>query len=102
MPLPGATSAHKWAQSIESICAAHRGFEMMAKGQIERGVPDDAPMTYKKSVDRLKAALQRDLEWLLNTRRIALELPESAEELRRSLFYYGLPEFAGRNIGRAD
>ncbi len=44
------------------------------------------------SVRQLKASLRRDLEWLLNTRRIA-EGADTLEELTRSLFNYGLPDF---------
>src|SRR5262249_19092256 len=42
-----------------------------------------------------------DLEWLLNTRRIADELPESWEELRNSLYTYGLPEFGQLSLSLA-
>jgi type VI secretion system protein ImpF len=58
---------------------------------------EDARITHAQSVRQLKIGLQRDLEWMLNTRRIAIELPESAEALRNSLYSYGLPEFAGLN-----
>jgi type VI secretion system protein ImpF len=40
----------------------------------------------------LKAALRRDLEWLLNTRRTIEESPASLKELERSLYNYGLPD----------
>jgi type VI secretion system protein ImpF len=40
----------------------------------------------------LKAALRRDLEWLLNTRRTIEESPASLKELERSLYTYGLPD----------
>jgi type VI secretion system protein ImpF len=46
------------------------------------------------SVRGLKAALRRDLEWLLNTRRNPLAAPESMEELSQSLYNYGLPDFS--------
>jgi len=62
---------------------------------------DDPSISRGQSVRDLKTSLQRDLEWLLNTRQIALELPESAEELRNSLFSYGLPEFADLSINTA-
>jgi type VI secretion system protein ImpF len=42
----------------------------------------------------LKAALRRDLEWLLNTRRNPLAAPESMAELSQSLYNYGLPDFS--------
>ena len=46
------------------------------------------------SVRGLKAALRRDLEWLLNTRRNPLAAPESMAELSQSLFNFGLPDFS--------
>src|SRR5208282_6533427 len=46
------------------------------------------------SVRGLKAALRRDLEWLLNTRRNPLAAPESMVETSQSLFNYGLPDFS--------
>jgi type VI secretion system protein ImpF len=44
------------------------------------------------SVKAFKAALKRDLEWLLNTRRIITPIPDECEELSRSVFTYGLPD----------
>src|SRR4051812_23031095 len=52
----------------------------------------DASMTRAQSVRLLKASLRRDLEWLLNTRRIADELAPEHSELASSLYYYGLPD----------
>ncbi len=52
----------------------------------------DPPANRSQSVRRLKAALRRDLEWLLNTRRNPDEVPEAYEELFRSLYNYGLPD----------
>ena len=79
----------------------------MAKREIERTVQpsildrltDDEPrisadprMTYEESLRRFKAGVQRDLEWLLNTRRTPLPAPDEFEELRNSLFHYGMPD----------
>ena len=46
----------------------------------------------------MKAALRRDLEWLLNTRRNPEPAPESMAELSQSLFNYGLPDFSALSI----
>jgi type VI secretion system protein ImpF len=65
---------------------------------LDRLIDDDpyssvaSPLTHAESVRRLKASVRRDLEWLLNTRRITDPERESFEELRRSLYYYGLPD----------
>jgi type VI secretion system protein ImpF len=56
----------------------------------------DALMTRAQSVTALKHALRRDIEWLLNTRRIAEPAPkEPFEELGKSLYQFGLPDFTG-------
>lgn len=52
----------------------------------------DPPASRSQSVRQLKISLRRDLEWLLNTRRNPDEVPETYEELYRSLYNYGLPD----------
>lgn len=42
------------------------------------------------SVRRQKRAVQRDLEWLLNTRRIAEPAPDELGEVAASVYHYGL------------
>ncbi len=54
----------------------------------------EAPLSRSQSVRLLKGAVQRDLEWLLNTRRIFQEPDESLKEVNRSLYLYGLPDFS--------
>jgi type VI secretion system protein ImpF len=50
-------------------------------------------------IRELKRAVARDLEALLNTRQEALdELPETLEEVRRSLVVYGLPDFTAASL----
>jgi type VI secretion system protein ImpF len=53
----------------------------------------EAIPTRTQSVRQLKEGLRRDLEWLLNTRRIAVPPDESLKEVNRSLYVYGLPDF---------
>jgi type VI secretion system protein ImpF len=52
----------------------------------------DAPETFSRSqsVRELKTAVRRDLEWLLNTRSIAVKPPEVLTELAASVYTYGL------------
>ena len=52
----------------------------------------EPPLTRARSLRELKAALRRDLEWLLNSRRTIEEPPASVKELERSLYNYGLPD----------
>ncbi len=47
---------------------------------------------------QLKAAVRRDLEWLLNTRRVVEPPPESLTEVNRSLYNYGLPDFSSYSL----
>jgi type VI secretion system protein ImpF len=58
----------------------------------------EAALTRSMSVRQMKAAVRRDLEWLLNTRRIAEEPHESLREVNRSLYVYGLPDLSTYNI----
>jgi type VI secretion system protein ImpF len=79
----------------------------MAKREIERTVQpsvldrltDESPrtsadsrITYAESLRIFKAAVQRDLEWLLNTRRIVEAATEDFEELQKSVYNYGMPD----------
>jgi type VI secretion system protein ImpF len=48
--------------------------------------------TWAQSVRELKHAVRRDLEWLLNTRRITEPATEEFPELANSLYNYGLPD----------
>ncbi|HSG81345.1 MAG TPA: type VI secretion system baseplate subunit TssE [Gemmatimonadota bacterium] len=62
----------------------------------------DRPTTWARSVQELKNALRRDLEWLLNTRRIVHTAPEVFTELRRSLYHYGLPDVSSLSADAPD
>lgn len=44
------------------------------------------------SLRALRSAVLRDLEWLLNTRRIADPAPDDFPELQSSVYHYGLPD----------
>jgi type VI secretion system protein ImpF len=61
----------------------------------------EAPLTRSQSVRMLKGAVQRDLEWLLNTRRIFQEPDESQKEINRSTYVYGLPDFSQYTMASA-
>jgi type VI secretion system protein ImpF len=54
----------------------------------------DAPTSLAESVRRAKTGLRRDIEWLLNTRRTAIKVPDALEELRSSVFFFGLPDLS--------
>jgi type VI secretion system protein ImpF len=58
----------------------------------------EVSMTRSQSVRAVKTALRRDLEWLLNTRRIAVEPPSSLKETTRSVYMYGLPDLTSFSL----
>ncbi len=58
----------------------------------------EAPLSRAQSVSQLKKAVRRDLEWLLNTRRVALPPDESLSYINRSLYVYGLPDFTAYSL----
>ena len=61
---------------------------------VEPAANVEGTTTLAESVRRAKAGLRRDIEWLLNTRRTAIRVPESYAELRRSVFWFGLPDLS--------
>ena len=58
----------------------------------------ELPLGRAASVRRLKEGICRDLEWLLNTRRIADPEEQTTKELMRSVYYYGLPDFTAYSL----
>ena len=62
-------------------------------------VPVDPPTTRDASVRAYRAAVQRDLGWLLNTRRSIVEVPPEYRELRRSVHEFGLPDTTAIPVG---
>ena len=65
------------------------------------GNPRDPVSSRAESVQILKAAVQRDLEELLNTRSSLQALPPGYVEVPRSVWAYGLPDFSSVNISSA-
>jgi type VI secretion system protein ImpF len=61
---------------------------------LEPGNHMENPLSRSQSVRLLKNAVRRDLEWLLNTRRIAEPPDEGLKELNRSTYVYGLPDLS--------
>ncbi len=58
----------------------------------------EAPLTRAQSVRQHKAALKRDLEWLLNTRRTIEPVPDSARETSRSVYQFGFPDLCSKSV----
>lgn len=55
----------------------------------------EAPKSRSNSLKELKQSVQRDLEWLLNTRAYFGNIDERLEEVSKSVAVYGLPDFTG-------
>jgi type VI secretion system protein ImpF len=75
---------------------------------LDRLLDDDPGATYLEPpaapyqvLRQLKLAVRRDLEDLLNTRLRPQDLPLHLQEVRRSLFCYGLPDFASVPLSTA-
>jgi type VI secretion system protein ImpF len=58
----------------------------------------EAMLTPAQSLRAMKIAVRRDLESLMNTRRILEEAPESCKELQRSVHSYGLPDLSSMSL----
>ncbi len=58
----------------------------------------EGPMTRSESLRRLKTAVRRDLEWLLNAREPVQPPPDGAVELAKSVYCYGLPDLCSMNL----
>lgn len=58
-------------------------------------VSTEPPKSRSTSLQELKSSVRRDLEWLLNTRCFIEADEGELEEARRSVAFYGLPDFTG-------
>ena len=71
---------------------------------LDRLIDDDprntgeAPFSRAQSVRILRDAVRRDLEWLLNTRQVAVPPDEGLKEVNRSAYVFGLPDFTGYSL----
>ncbi len=61
----------------------------------EPDVSREAPKSRSKSLRELKLSVRRDLEWLLNTRTVHVEIDERLQEIKKSVLTYGLPDITG-------
>lgn len=58
----------------------------------------EGPMTRAESLRRLKSAVRRDLEWLLNAREPVQPPPDGAVQLEKSVYCFGLPDLCSMNL----
>jgi type VI secretion system protein ImpF len=62
----------------------------------------DPPMSWDASVAGLRDSVRRDLEWLLNTRRIPTPAPADFPEVRESVYHFGLPDITSLSRDSSD
>jgi type VI secretion system protein ImpF len=75
-------------ESTITISALDRLIDLEPDNRMEN------PLSRSQSVRLLKNAVRRDLEWLLNSRRIADPPDEGLKEVNKSAYIYGLPDLS--------
>lgn len=84
--------------------ARTRGEVSVGLSVIDRLIDEDLrlpekQLTRSESLRKLRDAVRRDLEWLLNTRQ-PVEVPPDDSELDKSVYMYGLPDIS--SMGSQD
>ncbi|HBY60836.1 MAG TPA: type VI secretion system baseplate subunit TssE [Solibacterales bacterium] len=74
-------------ESTVTLSVLDRLIDTEPKTQVE------GALTRSQSVRALRASVRRDLEWLLNSRRIAEEPDDKLVDLNKSVYIFGLPDF---------
>lgn len=67
----------------------------------DRQKTSETPLSRTQSLRELKQSLRRDMEWLLNSRRSPIDVPETFEECQRSMVVYGLPDLSSLTVHSA-
>jgi type VI secretion system protein ImpF len=62
----------------------------------------DPPLTRSQSLRELRASVRRQVEWTLNSVRTIEEVPAGCRELRKSLYFYGLPDIISMALDSAQ
>src|SRR5258708_5912050 len=75
-------------ESTITISALDRLIDFEPDNRVEN------PLSRSQSVRLLRNAVRRDLEWLLNSRRIADPPDEGLKEVNKSAYVYGLPDLS--------
>lgn len=63
---------------------------------------DDAPRAHAMRLGEVRAAIRRDLERLLNTRRRCVGWPDALDALDGSVFGYGLPDLLAMDMAAEE
>ena len=80
-----------------SFALQHSLWDRLSNPTLIRG--EAVEITPSSEMARIKEEVRRDLEWLLNSRSMPVELPSGLPALKRSLVRYGLPDFSTLNLG---
>ncbi len=64
--------------------------------------PSAKPMTWAASPEAFKQAFLRDIEWLLNTRRVPDPMPDLYPELEHSVYHFGIPDVTSLSADSID
>ena len=75
-------------ESTITISALDRLIDLEPDNRLENS------LSRSQSVRLLKSAVRRDLEWLLNSRRVADAPDEGLKEVNKSTYVYGLPDLS--------
>lgn len=62
----------------------------------------EAPLSRGQSLRALRSAVRRDLEWLLNTRRIDTDPEPESVHLNQSLYVFGLRDFTTFSLANPE
>jgi type VI secretion system protein ImpF len=62
----------------------------------------EPPLSRAQSLRALRSAVSRDLEWLLNTRRIDIEPEPESVHLNQSLYVFGLRDFTTFSLANPE
>ena len=88
---------------------AKRAIERTVQGSVIDRLTDDNPRlsadprtSYPDSLHNFKLTVQRDLEWLLNTRRIPDPAEDEFPEVQKSLYNYGVPDITSMSGDSPD
>ena len=98
----GASATGAWARRGAELDRPVQQSVLDRLVDFEPGTTSERLPTREESLAALKTSLRRDLEWLLNTRREMVDIPESLEETRRSALRYGLPDVTSLPRNGAD
>lgn len=58
----------------------------------------EVPMSRVESLRQFRLSVKRDLEWLLNTTRMPIEIPDSCGEVDNTVLFFGLPDIASVSL----